>query len=88
MRWFMEYRRRLVAEMQEDPPWSGYHKLDALWPLFIGGILLFAVERVLDVTLHNTWWLVLFILPGVIWFIFFSWQYIQVFARRERSQGD
>ena len=70
--------------MEEEPPWSGYHKFDALWPLFLGGFMLFAIERLLNVTLHNTWWLILFVLPGILWLVYLSWQYFQVLARRQR----
>ena len=71
--------------MERDPPWSGYGKLECLWPIFLGGGLMFAIEYATGFTVHNTFWVVPFLLPGVIWYLYLTKRYVLILARRLRS---
>src|SRR3546814_8247604 len=73
--------------MERDPPWSGYDKLECLWPIFLGGGIMFAFEYATGVTVHNTFWVVLFLLPGVIWYLYLTKRFVLVLARRLRSEA-
>ena len=83
--WLKRYHDRLITEMERDPPWSGYDKLECLWPIFLGGGIMFAFEYATGVTVHNTFWVVLFLLPGVIWYLYLTKRFVLVLARRLRA---
>ena len=83
--WLKRYHDRLITEMERDPPWSGYGKLECLWPIFLGGGIMFAFEYATGVTVHNTFWVVLFLLPGVIWYLYLTKRFVLVLARRLRA---
>ena len=74
--------------MTRHPPWSGFERLDVLWPLFVGGGLVFLSEKVLGVSVHNTFWIVPFLLPGVLWALYLLVRYVSICLRHFRGQTD
>jgi hypothetical protein len=83
--WFKQYHDRLISEMERDPPWSGYSKFECLWPIFLGGGLVFAFEILTGITIHNSFWIMPFLLPGVGWYLYLTKRYLFTFARHLRS---
>ena len=84
MGWVRAYHDRLIANMQRDPPWSGFEKLDLLWPMFLGGGLMILAEWLLNISLHDTSWLWVFIGPGAIWAAYLMFRYLRIFIRHDR----
>ena len=85
MAWLKRYHDRLITEMERDPPWSGYGKLECLWPIFLGGGIMFAFEYATGVTVHNTFWVAPFLLPGVIWYLYLTKRFVLILAGRLRA---
>jgi hypothetical protein len=46
---------------------------------------MFAFEYATGFTVHNTFWVVPFLLPGVIWYLYLTKRYVLILARRLRS---
>ena len=84
MDWLRAFHDRVIADMRRDPPWSGLEKLDALWPLFLGGGLLFAAEWLSGSKIHDTLWVAAFVGPGVIWATYLLARFVAVYAKHRR----
>jgi hypothetical protein len=66
--WFANYRARLLKRIYQGTPYSGSTKLDALWPLILGGAAFMALD--LGLGLRDPvrlGILAALLMPGVIW---------------------
>jgi hypothetical protein len=87
--WFENYRTNLLKKIYEGSPWGGSDKLDALWPLFVGGAIFAFFDLSFD--LESSFRLVLLGIlaaPGVVWcgyVLFHEFQALRNWLKRRKE---
>ena len=92
MSWFANYRANLLKKIYEGSPWGGSDKLDALWPLFVGGAIFAFFDLALGlVDPFRLILLAIFATPGVAWcgyVLFHEYKAVRLWLKRRREEPE
>ena len=71
MAWFANYRKRLLNRIYEGSPYGGPDKLEALWPIFLGGVIFLVTDGLFELQGTARWVLLALLAgPGTVWLIY------------------
>ena len=91
MRWFASYHDNLLADMKQKAPlFISVDKLQALWPLLVGGTIFALFDLGIGLSGAVRWLLlVVFLSPGVVWALYITVLELRfvVLAWRARKNG-